>query len=171
MPTHRKASVAQSHLGRKPRWEIAGYLLVKEGTISWAPWTKPMLGCISHLHTTNLAIAVQTPLQGWLYPLPHTGSVLQSWLGEHRSLGWSFFLPLELTGPLQVWSHLCAFISLVQTETRPFFSTKMHFWGTVMLADLWKAEAVDAVSLPVPFGSMGTASNALPPLEHWASKP
>lgn len=58
MPTHRKASVAQSHPGRKPRWEAAGHLLVKEETISWAPWTRPTLGCISHLHTTNLAATV-----------------------------------------------------------------------------------------------------------------
>lgn len=35
-------------------------------------WTRPTLGCISHLHTTNLATAVQTPLQGWLCPQPHT---------------------------------------------------------------------------------------------------
>lgn len=60
--------------GRKPIWEVAGYLLVKEGTIAWAPWTRPTLGCISHLHTTNLTTAVQTPR---LCPQPHTGSVLQ----------------------------------------------------------------------------------------------
>lgn len=39
------------------------------------------------------------------------------------------------------------------------------------LADLGKAEAVDTVSLPAPFGSMGAASNALSPLEHLAGKP
>lgn len=125
-------------------------------------WTRPTLGCISHLHTTNLATAVQTPLQGWLCPQPHTrtqagrhaGFVLPRWLGQRWSLGRSRLLPLELTGPFQVWSHLCAFISLVQTEASIFF-TKLLFWGTVMPADLWKAEAADAASLPARFGSMG----------------
>lgn len=35
------------------------------------------------------------------------------------------------------------------------------------LTDLGKAEAVDTVSLPAPFGSMGAASNALSPLSTW----
>lgn len=93
MPTHRKASVAQSHQGRKPRWEAAGHLLVKDETGSWAPWTRPTLSCISHLHTTNLAVAaVQTLLQGWLCSAPSlTSQPLAAEAGGGQEPGWSLF--------------------------------------------------------------------------------
>lgn len=95
MPTHRKASVAQSHPGRKPRWEAVGHLLVKEETRSWAPWTRPTLGCISHLHTTNLAAAaVQTSIQGWLCSAPSlTSQPLAAEAGGGQEPGWSLFSP------------------------------------------------------------------------------
>lgn len=122
MPTHRKASVAQSHPGRKPRWEAAGHLLVKEETISWAPWTRPTLGCISHqpAHYQPCCNCCANPTTGLALPPASHSLWLQRWLGEDRSLGWSLFLLSEIPGPLPVWSHLCAFIFLVQTETGPF---------------------------------------------------
>ena len=95
MPTHRKASVAQSHPGRKPRWEVAGHLLVKEGTIAWAPWTRPTLGCTSHLHTTNLTTAVQTSMHMALPPAPRrlcaaevTGGVQETGLESLSPFAW-----------------------------------------------------------------------------------
>lgn len=164
MPTHRKASVVQSHPGRKPRWEAAGHLLVREETtISWAPWTRPTLGCISHLHTINLAAtAVQTPLQGW--PLAaEAGGRRGAWAG-------GFFLPSETTGPLPVWSHLCAFISLVQTETGPF-SRPSCALGHRAAGRRREGWGCGRCVLPDPVGSTGAASNALPPLAHLAGKP
>lgn len=122
---------------------------VKEGTISWAPWTRPTMGCISHLHTTPtlLQLLCKPHCAGLALPqasrqAPCCRSV---WGRAEARPGWSLFLPLEITGPLQVWSHLCAFISLAQTETRPF-SLQAVLWGTVRPANVGKADAVDTVS-------------------------
>lgn len=154
MPTHRKASVAQSHPGRKPRWEAAGHLLVKEETVSWAPWTRPTLGSISHLHTTNLAVtAVQTHSRAGSAP-SLTQPLAAEVAGGGQEPGLESSLPSEITGPLPVWSHLCTFISLVQTETGPF-SLPSCIWGIVMLADAGKAEAVDAVSFQIQLEALG----------------
>lgn len=107
MPTHRKASVAQSHPGRKPRWEAAGHLLVKEETLPWAPWTRPTLGCTSH----------QPALPTSLQPLckPHyragsapslTQSLAAEVVGGGQEPGLESFSPFGDAGPLPVWSHL-----------------------------------------------------------------
>lgn len=148
MPTHRKASVAQSHPGRKPGREAVGHLLVKEETYHGHPGPDPHWA-LSPTCTlpTLLQTAVQTPLQGWLCP-GLTRPLAAEVAGENWSPGW------ESTGPLPVWSHLCAFISSVRTETGPF-SLPSCALGIGMLAGVGKAEAVDAVSFQIQLEALG----------------
>lgn len=156
MPTHRKASVAQSHPGRKPRWEAAGHLLVKEETLPWAPWTRPTLGCISHqpAHYQPRCNRCANPTTGLALPPASHSLWLQRWLGEDRSLGWSLFLPSEMQGHCQS-GHISRLSFPSYKLRQDHFLYQAALWGIAMLADLGKAEAVDAVSFQIQLEALG----------------
>lgn len=160
MPTHRKASVVQSHPARKPRWEAAGHLLVREETtISWAPWTRPTLGCISHLHTINLAAtAVQTPLQGW---------PLAAEAGGGEEPGLEAFLSLRRPQGHCQSGHISVLSFPWYKLRQDHFLDQAVLWGIVLLADIGKAGAVDAVSFQIQLEALEQHPMPCLPLRTW----
>lgn len=126
MPTHRKASVAQSHPGRKPRWEAAGHLLVEEETISWAPWTRPTLGCISHqpAHYQPCCNCSANPTTGLALP-PGSHSAAEVGGGGQES-GLESFSPFgDHRAIASLVTSLC-FRFLGTNRDRTTFSTKLR---------------------------------------------
>lgn len=171
MPTHRKASVAHSHPGRKPRREAAGHLLVQEGTVSWAPWIRPTL-TVSPICTltTLLQLLCNTPhpRAGFAPGLKQALCCRGCWGGQQ--LGLESFSPFgDRRAITSLVTSLCSH-SLSTNYDRTVFSPSCTV-GHCDAGRLREGWGSGHGVLSAPVESTGAASSALPRLVHLAGKP